>query len=93
MTSITVTGLGIADTAGSFVCRPVPQLQLVWGGLEGDRHFGMTMKSNVRQRHHPRGTELRNSRQLSILTDEELAQIATTLAIARIGFEWLGGNL
>ena len=93
MTRITVTGLGIADAPDSFVTRSVDRLQLVWGGLEGDRHFGLTMKSNVRQKHHPRGTELRNSRQLSILSEEELVQIATELAVPRVSWEWLGGNL
>ncbi len=90
---ITVTGLGLADTPGSFVTRPLNQVALTWGGLEGDRHFGLTMKSNVRQKHHPRGTELRNSRQLSILSDEELALIASDLDVPRVSFEWLGGNL
>jgi hypothetical protein len=93
MSRITVTGLGLADTPDSFVTRSVSTLQLVWGGLEGDRHFGLTMKAGVRQKHHPAGAELRNSRQLSILSEEELAQIAAELELPRLGFQWLGGNL
>ena len=90
---ITVSGLGIADAPGSFVTRPVERLHLTWAGIEGDRHFGLTMKAGVRQKHHPSGTELRNSRQLSILSQEELAQIAAALSIPRVAWEWLGGNL
>jgi len=93
MTRLTVTGLGIADAPGSFVTRAVPRLELVWGGLEGDRHFGLTMKAGVRQKHHPRGAELRNSRQLSILSEEELAQIAAELSLPRVDWQSLGGNL
>lgn len=93
MATVTVTGLGIADAPNSFVTRAVPRLQLTFGGIEGDRHFGMTMKAGVRQQHHPRGAELRNSRQLSIVSDEELAQVAAALAIPRLIFQWLGGNL
>jgi hypothetical protein len=93
MTSILVTGLGIADAPGSFVTRPLDRVELVWGGIEGDRHFGLTMKAGVRQTHHPKGTELRNARQLSILSEEELALIAAALAVPRVSFEWLGGNL
>lgn len=51
------------------------------------------MKAGVRQRHHPAGTEVRNARQLSILSEEELGQIAGQLGIAQVAFEWLGGNL
>ncbi len=93
MARLTLTGLGIADTRGSFVTRPLDRVELTWGGIEGDRHFGMTMKSGVRQKHHPRNTELRNARQLSILSAEELAQIAAALQIPRVAYEWLGGNL
>lgn len=89
----TLTGLGIADTPGAFVTRPVERVQLTYGGLEGDRHFGLTMKSGVRQKHLPRGTEIRNARQLSLLSEEELEIIAKAVAAPRIEFTWLGGNL
>lgn len=90
---ITLTGIGIADTPGSFVTRPLQRVELAWGGIAGDRHFGLTMKSGVRQKHHPKGTEIRNARQLSILSTEELTQISAALGIAPIAWEWLGGNL
>lgn len=90
---ITVTALGVADTPGTFVTRPVPRVLLTWGGLEGDRHFGLTAKAGVRQKHHPRGTEIRNARQLSIVGEEELQQIAATLQVPRVAWDWLGANL
>jgi hypothetical protein len=89
----TLTCLGIADTRGEFVTRPVERVTLTWGGIEGDRHFGLTMKSGVRQKHLPRGTEIRNARQLSLLSEEELAVIAKAVGADRMDFSWLGGNL
>ena len=93
MTRITVTGLGIADTPKTFVSRPVQRVVLQWGGIHGDRHFGLTMSSGVRQKYFEPGTEIRNARQLSILSDEELALIATDLNVPRVAFEWLGANI
>ena len=89
----TLTGLGIADAKDAFVTRKVETVQLTYAGIEGDRHFGLTMKSGVRQKHLPRGLELRNARQLSLLSEEELAVIAEAVAVPRIDFSWLGGNL
>lgn len=89
----TLTGLGIADVPGEFVTREVERLALTWGGVEGDRHFGLTARSGVRQKHVPRGTELRNARQLSLVSEEELAQVAAALAVPRLAFTWLGANL
>lgn len=89
----TLTGLGIADAPGQFVTRALDRAQLTWGGIPGDRHFGLTMKTGVRQKHLPRGTEIRNARQLSILSEEELEAIAAAVGAPRMDFAWLGGNL
>ena len=89
----TLSGLGIADAAGEFVTRKVERVRLTLGGIEGDRHFGLTMKSGVRQKHLPRGTEIRNARQLSLLSEEELLVIAQAVGAPRLDFTWLGGNL
>jgi len=60
-------------------------LELDWGGPIGDRHHGELMASDTRQsRVFPRGTTIRNHRQLSLVDLSELAQIATALGIPRI---------
>ena len=60
-------------------------LELDWGGPVGDRHHGETMASDTRQSSvFPRGTEIRNHRQLSLVDLAELAQIAEALTIPRI---------
>ena len=39
------------------------------------------------------GTTIRNTRQISIVSDEELAKIAERLGISHIKPEWLGANI
>ena len=63
-------------------------------GLEGESHSGLVRASCVRVRHqYPQGTEIRNTRQISIVSVEELALIAATMGIDGLQPEWLGANL
>lgn len=64
-----------------------------FGGFEGDRHASMTMCSTSRSSRYPRNTMIRNTRQLTILSSEELAAISAELGISKIRPEWLGGNM
>lgn len=93
MAGMVLAGLGIADVPGSFETRAIEQAVLSFAGLEGDRHAGLTMRAGPRQKHLPKGAEVRNSRQLSIVSVEELAEIAATLGIARVRASTLGANL
>lgn len=88
-----VAALGIADQPGEFVTRSLEVAVLSYAGLEGDRHAGLTMKSGVRQQHLPRGVELRNARQLSLVSVEELERVAQALGAPRLDYRWLGANV
>lgn len=88
-----MVALGIADRPGDFVTRALGDVVLGFGGIEGDRHFGLTRKAGVREPHLPRGVEMRNVRQLSIVSVEELAAVAATLGADVIEWEKLGANL
>jgi hypothetical protein len=58
------------------------ELLLDWGGPVGDRHYGETMSSDIRQRGvYERGTQIRNHRQMSLVDAAELGQIAASLGI------------
>jgi MOSC domain-containing protein YiiM len=81
-----------ADQAG-FVTRPVARARLLFGGIEGDRHFGLTRPSCSRTPWHARGTMIANTRQISILSVEECAEIARRLAIERVEPRLIGANL
>ncbi len=70
-----------------------PELVLTYAGIVGDRHEGLVRPSNAREPWYPRGTPMRNERQISILSAEELAEVAATLNLPRILGEWVGANL
>ncbi|WP_235919103.1 MOSC domain-containing protein [Aureimonas psammosilenae] len=77
----------------SFVTEAVDCLDLTFDGIPGDKHSGSTRRSGGREPWYPRGTELRNERQLSILAPDELGKIAEALAVPEIRPEWIGGNM
>ena len=53
----------------------------------------MSRPSVVREPWYPRGLTMRNERQVSILSEEEMAEVASGLGIAALPAEWIGGNL
>jgi hypothetical protein len=79
--------------ADHFETRPVGFLELTFEGVAGDFHSGFTRRSGGREPWYPRGTEIRNERQLSIVAPDELAVVAERMGIAAIKSEWIGANL
>ena len=71
----------------------VEKVDVEWGGFQGDKHYGDTMPANSLQKNYPRGTEVRNTRQISIVSVEELKQIAEALGVAMVKPEWVGANI
>jgi MOSC domain-containing protein YiiM len=62
--------------------------------MEGDCHGGITRKSDSRMlKQYKRNTEVRNSRQVSILSIEELAEVAERMGIPAVKAEWVGANM
>ena len=78
---------------GTFVSEPLDVLALTYDGIPGDRHSGLYRESGPREPWYPRGTPMRNERQLSILSAEENAEVAATMGIPELKPEWIGGNL
>ncbi|QPC92211.1 MOSC domain-containing protein [Mesorhizobium sp. INR15] len=76
-----------------FETRPVDELRLGFDGISGDFHAGPTRRSGGREPWYPRGTEMRNERQLSIVAADELAIVAERMGLAEIKPEWIGANL
>ncbi len=76
-----------------FVTEMTGEVMLQFGGLSGDRHFGLARPSCSRTPWHPRGTTISNTRQISIVSIEECAAVAHDMGIARIYPSWLGANL
>lgn len=67
---------------------------LTFGGLQDDNHYGVTRESCVRFKdQYPEGALVRNTRQLSIVSVEELAEIAQKIDVPELKPEWLGANI
>ena len=77
----------------AFATTRQPQVRVTFDGFEGDRHSGLTLHSGSRTPHYPRGTEIKNDRQVSIVSVEEMAQIRAALGVPTLLPEWLGANL
>ena len=74
--------------------EPVSRLTATFAGIKGDCHCGLQRLSDVRMRaQYPRATPVANSRQLSLVSLEELADIAAALDIPELPAGWLGANV
>jgi hypothetical protein len=82
----------IADGA-DFVSRPVESLALDLAGIVGDHHAGHTRKATSREPWYPRGVEIRNDRQLTVVSSVELAEVALAMEVPAIEPGWIGANL
>ncbi len=72
----------------------VDDLVLDWGGPIGDRHHGETMAAGPRQKSvYPRGTQIRNHRQLSLIDEDELARIAIAMHVPSIAPGLIADNI
>lgn len=76
-----------------FPSSDVDRLEVTHEGIQGERHFGWTRPSDVRVPYVKRGTPIRNTRHLSIVSVEDLAEIATRLGIATTDPRAIGANL
>ncbi len=90
-----VTWLGfVPDREADLRSAPLQDAMLTWAGIAGEAHGGMTRPSCSRVvSQHPRGTEIRNVRQLSILSAEELAEIAQAIGAERFNPAWVGASM
>jgi MOSC domain len=72
----------------------IESVDITYAGFEGESHSGLVRASCVRVRgQYAQGTEIRNTRQISIVSAEELALIADSMGIDTLQPEWVGANL
>lgn len=70
------------------------QVDATFDGFPGEVHSGATRGACVRvQEIYEEGTPIRNVRQISIISEEEMALVAEGMEIDEIKAEWLGANL
>ncbi|MGH2582481.1 MAG: MOSC domain-containing protein [Anaerolineales bacterium] len=80
-------------TPGSLPGKLVDEVEVQWEGFVGDKHFGLTMEAGSSQKPYPKGAQVRNVRQISIVSQEELSDIAEALQIPRLEPDWVGANM
>ena len=90
-----ITWLGmVPQNRANIRSEPLETVQLSYGGITGDYHGGLTRASCVRvKEQHPQGTEIRNTRQLSILSAEELEVIARDIGVDTLDPTLLGASI
>ncbi len=89
-----ITWLGRVGVAGLLDSQPETTMQAGFGGVEGEVHGGLTRPSCSRVlAQYPRGTTIRNTRQFSILSDEELAEIAADMGLPALSPHLLGASI
>ena len=91
-----VVYLGVnRDRAQSLESAPIEEAVVSLEGFEGESHSGLTRPSCSRVKlQYPRGTEIKNARQLTILSEEELTEIGAAMGLpAPVKPEWIGANI
>ena len=82
------------DRNKSLASERVESVEVSYAGFKGEAHSGLTRPACSRVKlQYDQGTEIRNTRQITILSSEELAQIANNMEIERLEPEWVGANL
>lgn len=90
-----VTFLGaVADRDTRLGSEALAEMNATFAGFKGEAHSGLTRASDSRVRfQYALGTEIRNSRQFSILSAEDLAVMATEMGIEWFDPRWLGASM
>ncbi|WP_204113382.1 MOSC domain-containing protein [Shimia biformata] len=90
-----ITWIGrVADSASSLKAAPLSHATLQFGGIAGECHGGLTRLSCSRvTSQHPKGTEIANVRQLSIVSQEDLDAIAAEIGLDALHPSYVGASL
>lgn len=84
----------VPDRAASLRSQPLQAVELTFAGIAGEVHGGLTRPSCSRVvSQFPKGTEIRNVRQLSVVSEEELAAIADASGMSRLDPALIGASL
>lgn len=84
----------VLDRAVSLQSVSVPEAALTYAGIPGEAHGGITRPACVRVRsQYPKGTEIRNVRQLCVMSAEELDEIAADCGLTTLDPGYMGASL
>ncbi len=84
----------VPDRDAALRSEPVDQVEVSFAGLQGEDHGGLTRPSCSRVKtQYPKGTEIRNTRQICVVSAEEMAQVAADIGVEHFNPEWCGAGL
>ena len=84
----------VKDRAANLASDVADQVHVSFAGFENEDHGGLTRASCSRVlSQYPRDTEIRNTRQICIVSVEELAVIAEKLGLDVLDPAWLGTSM
>ena len=72
---------------------PVDKIEVNLEGFKGDYYSGLTSITGKNNPDYPRGTEIRNRRQITAVSIEELKEIADRLGLPYLQPDWFSANL
>jgi hypothetical protein len=92
---VRVVWLGLVrDRSAGLASAPMEALDATFEGFPGEAHGGLTRPACVRTKlQYPVGAEIRNVRQLTIVSAEEMAEIAAALDLEALDPRWLGASM
>jgi MOSC domain-containing protein len=90
-----ITFLGaVADREAQLASNGLSEINATFAGFSGEAHGGFTRLSCSRvQSQYELGTEIRNTRQFSVVSAEELAAIAAEMGLSKVDPRWLGASI
>ena len=84
----------VEDSEVSIASAAVERVAASFAGVAGDCHTSLTRAACVRTKaQYAEGTEIRNVRQLSIVSKEDLEAIARDMGLPEVKPEWLGATM
>lgn len=84
----------VADRDVALASAPLAEMALTFAGPVGEAHGGLTRASCSRvTSQHRKGTEIRNTRQICVMSAEELADIAAGIGVDTFDPSWAGASV
>lgn len=84
----------VPDREAGLRSEPLDEVRVTLAGFEGECHGGVTRPSCSRVTAlHPKGTEIRNARQIALASVEELAATAAAMGLPRLDPTLVGASL
>ncbi|MFQ6549188.1 MOSC domain-containing protein [Aestuariibius sp. 2305UL40-4] len=84
----------VPDREAALRSEALKEVQATYAGIPGEDHGGLTRPSCARVvTQYPKGTEIRNVRQLSVVSSEELAAIAEEMGVESFDPGWIGASV